>query len=140
MSKAKKIRVLPLRPLLKHLGACPQARRWVARKRFDTFQQAVAACDHLDWLEWLLNCADMHGLEERAYLASTAAEREYWDQLYHTNSVGPSNSRLFCQQDDKATEVRRAAYREELGDIWGEVEQRLIRIGLRDGVWGTEEA
>jgi hypothetical protein len=28
------------------------------------------------------------------------------------------------------------AYRETLGDVWGDIEQRLIRVGMRKKVWG----
>jgi hypothetical protein len=133
----KKTKFLPLRPLLVHLEACEESLRWLARKKFRTFQEAVQACPKAGWLEWLVDMAHYEdpyaGLaakEAQAYHAGIDAETAYWAELEKR-----SGSRVTDKNRREAHAVHRAAYVKELGDVWGEVEQRLIRIGLRDGVW-----
>jgi hypothetical protein len=48
---------VPLMPILRRLGACNDAKRWLGRKRFRTFAEAWTHCDHAGWMLWLVGKA-----------------------------------------------------------------------------------
>lgn len=139
----KKIKVLPLRPLLKHLGACEESLFWLDSNRFATFQKMVAAIPNWGWLEWLLEHADaedprlaLDPQEQAAYAAGRAAESKYWDRENRWQRREAMSGMEYQRHYSAGQAAFTKAYRKALGDVWGEVEQRLIRRGMRKKVWG----
>lgn len=135
---AKKTKYLPLRPLLKHLGACPESLRWLAHNKFSTFQEAVAACPDPSWLACLLTILfdqipNLYDTESQAYQAGTAAAHKYWDSI----ELAPHGTRKRNQQWKDGLVIEAAAYREACRDVWVEVERQLIQLGLAENVWPT---
>lgn len=136
---AKKTKYLPLRPLLKHMHACEEAQRWVARKKFKTFHQAVAACPDAGWLSWLMLCTApantnpaLRDAEARAYRAGCDALDVYWK--------GTGNRLLNAGHTRKAyagsARADAVAFKKAARGVWKEVEQALIRTGMQHKVWG----
>jgi hypothetical protein len=77
MSKERK-KLVPLMPILRRLGACNDAKRWLGRKRFRTFTEAWTHCDHAGWMLWLvakaLDCE--RGVANDNCIASNASHKE----------------------------------------------------------------
>ena len=139
---AKRIRRLPLRPLLKRLSACPESLRWLARNKFPTFQEAVAACPDPTWLAWLLVALydklppSTPDLEYQAYLEGCEASRKYWKRLEDADALTPSGTRKSSQQMKDSLVVEAAAYRDTVGsETWLAVEKALLELGLASDVW-----
>lgn len=51
MTEPKKLKLLPI---LDRLGACKEAKRWVKRRKFNTFSEAWDKCPNPEWIDWIV--------------------------------------------------------------------------------------